>query len=491
MKKSLIKAVSYLLLSVMLLSVLAGCDANGGTASTQGNTETQAPDDTPKEPIDLNDYFIIVPDNTMNKSVEGLAANELRAMLSELGFSVRIKDDNGSVQEIGENVILLGKTVATETEMPAENAYTVTEKNGRVQILANNYYGYAAAIKFIKPKIKQAGGFPRDFDRTETFSLKQAEKAEGSLRVMFYNVYANDDWKKPDGTTVTGSDAPSALMRQDLQSDLLSVYEPDVVGFQEYSTSTYHSKFNSTLASLQYEQVSVSAGSANYTPIFYKPDRLSLKDSGYELYRVNGGKTKSITWAIFEEKTGENAGKTFAVFNTHFEYHPGSQGGDEYRASNVEDLLALIKSVTGDGAEYEGVPVIMGGDLNFWDVWGLDKDDSLNASDDKWVGQNGIPYTMLTEGGLTLVTKISGVQTNAYTSVNSYHGYYRFDAAKKIYDLTQSTLTHTNSNPYTLDHVFLGGGLKNISISRYLIIEDDITLRASDHSPTMLDFHLK
>ena len=486
------RLLSGFLMVAILLTALIGCDnGNAPVVNTPTATEAQTDEDTPKEPINLNDYFIIVPDFAMNKSVEGLAANELRAMLADLGYSVRIKDDNGSVEEIGENVILLGKTVATDMEMPAENVYSVVEKNGRIQILANNYYGYVAAIKFIKSKIKQAGGFPRGFDRTETFSTAQANKASDSLRVMFYNVYANDDWKNVDGTTVTGANAPAAAMRQDMQSDLLSIYQPDVVGFQEYSPNTYHSKFNSVRASLGYEQVAVSVGSANWTPIFYNPDRIAVKDCGYELYRVNGGKTKSITWAILEEKTGENAGELFAVFNTHFEYHPGSQGGDEYRASNVEDMLAVINRVTGSDSEYANVPVIMGGDLNFWDIWGIDKDDSLNDASDKWVGQNGIPYTMLTEGGLRLASKISGVQTNAYTSVNSYHGYYRYDATTKLYDLTKSTLTHSNSSPYTLDHIFLGGNMKSIKVSRYMIIEDDITLRASDHSPTLLDFTLK
>ena len=111
MKTKFIKVISCLLFFVMLMSVFVGCETNEGGVNTQEKeTETQQVDETPKEPINLNDYFIIVPDNAMNKSVEGLAANELRAMLSDLGFSVRIKDDNGSAEEIGENVILLGKT---------------------------------------------------------------------------------------------------------------------------------------------------------------------------------------------------------------------------------------------------------------------------------------------------------------------------------------------------------------------------------------------
>ena len=95
---------------------------------------------------------------------------------------------------------------------------------------------------------------------------------------------------------------------------------------------------------------------------------------------------------------------------------------------------------------------------------------------------------------MTLVSNISGVETNFWTSsktsgyTNSYHGYFYYDADKKIYDVTKSNVTSTH---YTLDHVFLGGNKNGVTVKRHFIIEDDLTLRASDHSPILIDFVLK
>ncbi len=427
------------------------------------------------EPIDLTGYQIVIPGNsTNNNSVESLSAYELKDALTSLGYKLpedAVVADNGS-SSVNAKSILIGKTAATEGDMPTGNQFSITENNGTVQISASNYYGYRAAIEYIQQK----GGIPTYTEYTNDASLKYLSKPDASVRVMFYNVYGYDNWKNPDGTTVY---APSLALRQDMQKDLLSAYAPDVIGFQEYTADCYHANFNSILSSLDYAQVPVSKGTANYTPIFYNDKKLELVDYEYVMYNeYNGGGTKSITWAIFKVKSGEDANKMFAVFNTHFEYQSQNDGGNVYRCSNARELLTVIQTVLGKRTEYKNIPLFMGGDLNYW-----------NINDTKE------PHQILTSGGLTYLAERNNTLTE-YTNrweqdgdystyTESYHGYYRYDPTEKIYYMSENSMT---TSRYSLDYIFLGGDEDSVAVKKYIIVNNDLTYRASDHSPTFVDF---
>jgi endonuclease/exonuclease/phosphatase family metal-dependent hydrolase len=129
--------------------------------------------------------------------------------------------------------------------------------------------------------------------------------------------------------------------------------------------------------------------------------------------------------------------------------------------------------------------VIFGGDLNFWNVWKNYGDASTRK-----------PYEALLNGQLTLASNVSGVETNFWTSTQkenytqSYQGFSKFDESKKIFDPSQTTLTYANKNPYTLDHVFVGN-TSSMTLHRHYIIVDELTRRASDHSPVIVDFTVK
>jgi endonuclease/exonuclease/phosphatase family metal-dependent hydrolase len=473
-------------------------DANANETETEekdtntNETETETDNNSPKPQRNLNEYIIVYPAVAVN-TVEELSAYELKEVLAKMGYSLSVVRDSSYLTK-NKKMLLVGKTAMTADEMPSGNKYSITEAgNGNVQISAGSYYAYRSAIKYIELK----GGIATGVSYAKDATVANMKKNDGTLRVMFYNVFAENKWYDANKVSVKGSNAPALSLRQDMQSDLLSSYTPDVVGFQEYKGNTYHAYFTTILTSLGYAEVPVTVSAingdaANYTPLFYDPENVTVLKSGHMHFEcATLSPSKSVTWAVFKE-TGTD--KQFAVFNTHFMYNASSMTdaeADIARGRNAEEITELIKTVT---EQYSGIPAIMGGDLNFWDIRNIDKDDALNNSSDNGERQSGLPCAVLKSKGMILASTIEGVQTNFYTKTNksnyakSYHGYYTYDPVKRIYDMNSTTI----KKGYNLDYIFFANsGLNNIDVKKYFVLEDDLTKRASDHSPVYADFTLK
>ena len=479
------KFLSLLLALSFILFAFSGCqigdEASSGTNGTESaETEEKNEEQMPKGLRDLSEYIIVVPANATN-SATTLSAYELKDFLSKKGYSLRVFLDNSPVIA-GKKTIFVGKTASSAGDMPTGADYSIVENaDGNIQIAADSYYGYRGAFRYIEKK----GGIPYGVNYTGSATTTQMQKDEGSLRVMFYNVYGFTYWHDANKNQVTGANAPSPALRQDLQSDLLSAYAPDVVGFQEYFENPYHESFTPILNSLGYTEVSVTVApvngqSVNCVPLFYKADKVTVVASGHMNYEcATLSPSKSITWAVFREN---QTNKQVAVFSTHFLQNVGgltSQECNDKRAQNAEEILALIKTVKD---QYPNASVIMGGDLNFWNIW---KNYGTN-----WESETRA-YNTLVNGGLTLASKVPGVQSNfqkasesGYT--NSYHGFYTYDANKQIYNMASTSI----QSQYTLDYIFFDN-LTKVDVIRYIILEDDLTCRASDHSPTFVDIILK
>ena len=412
--------------------------------------------------IDLTNYQIVIPGNsTTNNSVESLSAYELKDALASMGYSLNVVQDNGAAS-VDNKSVLIGQTAATEGEMPSGNQYSITvDATGRIQISAGTYYGYRTALA----RIQNYGGIPMGSYSGEARPANADRTTSDSVRVMFYNVlgYA---WKGVDGNDAASENTPPVALRQDLQRDILSAYAPDVIGLQEYTTA-YRSVFNTIMTGLEYTEVSTTKTNNN-SPIFYRADKVTIVESGFESYTgTSATHNRGVTWAVFT-KNGTN--KQFAVLNTHFlddGNAGGSEAGNTERENNAAKVLDVISSIK---AEYGDVAVIFGGDLNF-----------KNGS--------GTAYTSLTNGGLTLASEIGDVQTNVgYT--HSVHGFYLYDGGNNVYDMTQSNLINNSKSQYTLEYVFIGDELSSITVQKYIFVKEDATFRASDHSPTLVDFIL-
>lgn len=142
--------------------------------------------------------------------------------------------------------------------------------------------------------------------------------------------------------------------------DLIFDLDADVCCMQECGPKTMRAGENpiETLLAPRYAEVLTEVGILNYTPVFYHKERFTLIDSGYILYEgKNDANSKSITWAILEEK---QTAVRFGVCSTHFWWKHDSEEDNQWRLSNAARLCACMNELK----DRYGVPVIAGGDLN-------------------------------------------------------------------------------------------------------------------------------
>lgn len=399
---------------------------------------------------DLTDYQIVYPNGATEK-VEGLSAYELQATLSDLGYTLGVVSDSSSVST---KSILVGKTTATVGEMPTGNNFSVTDRDGVIQIAAGSYYGYRAALDYIVDR----EGIYVGVRHTGTATVSAAEqKPNGALRVMFYNLYGYNNDEAYEGKR----GGPISL-RHAMQLELFATYAPDVICFQEY-TADSHNMLTDQLNVLGYVEVPssrLSGDSVNDTPIFYKESAVTLVTNGYGYHSYmggedyNNGNTKSLSWAVFtENKTG---GKQFAVVSTHLMYNANSTDHTAQRQQNVVELLAQIGSIK---TQYPDILIIVGGDLNCF--------------------PDSAPFNDIENGGFTWMREAQGVNTDTLGN----KGYSTYSYTDHVYTVVP-TPHATNGG---IDHAFYSG---NISVINYLTLIDRNSCLASDHPPKLADIIL-
>lgn len=183
---------------------------------------------------------------------------------------------------------------------------------------------------------------------------------EGALRVASYNVHyiighrAESDWGIANWEARKGPLARA-----------VAALDADVIAFQEMETFRGGNNDDDNLArEWLLDQVPGYAVAAigdwrafpSTQPIFYRPDRLRLRDQGWFMFSdtpdvaysrtFDGGWSAFASWAEFE-----GAGGVFRVVNLHTDYAS---------ASNREKSIALVAERV---ASWD-VPVIVAGDFN-------------------------------------------------------------------------------------------------------------------------------
>lgn len=409
-----------------------------------------------EELINLNGYQIVIPQNAL-RTVVGLAAYELKAYLQTVGYTLEVIEESDAAT-VNQKSILVGKTVCTANGLPPNHQYAIyLDDNGRLQIAASSSYGYQKALGYIK----ECGGFPvhvsQTGDAAQFFwgSAANMEKSDGSLRIMFYNLYGYED--------TNGSKGGPVALRQELQLEIFKFYNPDVIGFQEYVGQS-HNSMTAKLDALGYAEVPVtlntSGDSVNDTPIFYNTDTVSLVEGayGYFLYTgdgCNNSNTKSLSWAVFQQKGGN--GKRFAVVSTHLMYNQDGVDHTAQRQANVVQLLAQIETIQ---TQYPNVPIILGGDLN--------------------CTFQSAPFVDIQNGGFTWMRDTEGINTDTYGT----KGYAHFNYETNVYTSCPSP----SATGYGIDHIFMSGELTS---SNYLTVTDRNACVASDHCPKFADIVLE
>ena len=148
--------------------------------------------------------------------------------------------------------------------------------------------------------------------------------------------------------------------RKDAAAQIITYYEPDVVGMQEVLKNQLDD-LKSRLP--QYTALGVGRTDGEekgeYCSLFYKTDRFDLVKSGnFGLSEIpdsigikgwDAACERIVTWAVLKDKV---SGKELAAFNTHFDHI-----GKIARHESAILLLAKIREIA------SGVPVVITGDL--------------------------------------------------------------------------------------------------------------------------------
>jgi len=200
-----------------------------------------------------------------------------------------------------------------------------------------------------------------------------------------------------------------------------------------------------------YDEVRPEFADRNYTPVFYKKDKYILKDSGYFLYSgFNDANSKSVTWALFEEKV---TNFTFIVMSTHFWWKEEGEENNLQRINNAVELKAKC-----DELVYEyNVPIIIGGDFN-------NGKDSLQGDE---------PYRKMLEFGFCDIRLTASETTDTYT----HHDYPV---------LMEDGVTYGPCSDFdcNIDYIFTYG-TKTVKALKYDVLTTDKALSSSDHCPVL------
>lgn len=289
----------------------------------------------------------------------------------------------------------------------------------------------------------------------------QKKNNVNSLNVMYYNVYG---YSKLDSI-------PNRVKQQE---EMIADYNCDVVCTQEFD-SLHRNNAKALLEADGYIEVPIGANgqvlyssNINCAAMFYRADRLVLVESGGETFPTtvvvdgeslygNNGDTKSITWAIFKQKSD---GKLVLVVNSHFMWTDTAnltvEQADKVRVDNANRLLALVARIRASKAEYATLPVVFGGDLNcrpYSDAYAV-----LKAS-------------------LSAASEVA----QTYRKIGYYGCYATYDSATQNYTYREPT-----SSDNIIDHVFVDG----VEVNEYLPIMEFRALVSSDHLPWIVNFTL-
>lgn len=377
--------------------------------------------------VAINEYRIVYPHKA--EIGEDNAAELLANKIADTcGAVVKVVSDK---VERGEQVheILIGHTNRTTdadyaSAMSGLNATqsAVWVKGEDILFCSEGATALMSAVNAVTEK------FPTE--AAESFKLELEEKSvyqfdDQLLSAMTFNVQV---W----GTSEA---------RDDRVREIIAMYSPDTIGFQEVDKSWY----NKLIAFLAREYAYVGSGrdggtSGEANPIFYKRDIFRLIDSGTKwLSDTPDVKSKYsesslnriYTYALLERKSD---GERIMVINTHFDHESGTA-----RQKQAGALMKFVNSIT----DY---PIVLTGDFN------------------------------------------CGTTSAAYGTIVSPDLRNSSDVATKIIN-KGPTYTNYGSSTSTIDFVFVTP--KKLLVESYKVCNDKINGSfPSDHHPVFIEYSI-
>lgn len=292
------------------------------------------------------------------------------------------------------------------------------------------------------------------------FAAANAAGSEAApLRFLSLNVWG-DYFENPVAEREGGMEA--AILRD----------APDVVALQEVTPNWYASPMFAHLEKAGYALVRGDEDAAlrraafdgertpkhsNHEPLLYRTDRLRLLESGTDFFHVALQSSKSVTWAVLQEKDG---GRRFAAFATHFWWRRNGKESDAIRELNARHVLRILSDLRRKWGD--GLPAILGGDLN-----------STEKSS---------AHAMLRSGGFRNAAR----HADARSPRCSYHGNPVRGGDGKYRGSPRAAATDTPD--YSLDHIYYTQG---IHVLRHDIGVYQGVLDVTDHSPVLAEFILE
>jgi len=247
---------------------------------------------------------------------------------------------------------------------------------------------------------------------------------------------------------------------------------PDVVSLQEVTANWWASQMFRGLEKAGYgivrgdEEAALrraafsgrrTAKHINHEPLLYRKDRLALLDSGTEFFHVALQASKSVTWAVLEDRVGKGR---FVAFATHFWWQGNGAESDTIRELNARHVLCLLDGIRRKwGAD---IPAILGGDLN-----------SAEAS---------LAHRMLISGGF--------VNAAGNADVKSPHCSHHGNPVRGADGRYHGSMRPAKSDKpeFSIDHVYF---TKGIHALRHEIGVYQEVLDVTDHSPVLVEFTLE
>lgn len=291
-----------------------------------------------------------------------------------------------------------------------------------------------------------------------TVSAAAAPSAAAPLTFLTFNIWG-DYFQNPVSERATGVE------------EVLLSRRPDVIALQEVTPNWYKSPLFGKLRQAGYVLVRGDEAAAlrraafsgrrtarhiNHEPLLYRAARLKLCASGMEFFHLSLQASKSVTWAVFEDKTD---GRRFAAFGTHFWWQTNGKESHAIRELNARQILWLLTDIR--RAWGASLPAVLGGDLN--------------------ATVTSLAHRMLLSGGFRNAAETADVRS----PYGSHHGNPMRGADGRY----RGTLRAPGKNgpASSIDHIYVTGGIR---ARRHEIIVDQTALDVSDHSPVLVEFEL-
>ena len=281
-----------------------------------------------------------------------------------------------SSAEKSENEILIGNVGRDATNSYYSNfainsEYKVNVTGGTVAIVAKDELaldcGVTAFGKLFrsddeKLELTDASSFVGTFYENSKLGIKA--RPEGTdIRIGCNNIYFHQK-----------GDKEQIEVRDDYLYNSFKYMDSDILLLQEVSPLWHKTmdeimktELGYTLVPTKNDKTPSAVEKGNYTPIWYRAEKLDLVDYGHKQYESVKlepdsylSMSKSYTWALFKDKA---TGKQIITVTTHFTWAPENfkPTPNELRTADAKEVVALVGELE---AKYAGIPIVLAGDLN-------------------------------------------------------------------------------------------------------------------------------